>query len=145
MLVSLMSIAKGRASVGEIEQVVQFYWLILGSLAVWRISYLLASESGPWNLLGRIRQGLARGFGSELATCLYCLSVWIAAPFAFFLGESWKQRLLLWPALSAGAIIVERWVNRETPPPLYYEDGEEQDQEDQYVLRQEPKSTSIQP
>jgi len=49
MLVSLMSIAKGRASVGEIEQVVQFYWLILGSLAVWRISYLFASESGPWN------------------------------------------------------------------------------------------------
>jgi len=145
MLVSLMSIAKGRASVGEIEQVVQFYWLILGSLAVWRISYLFASESGPWNLLGRIRQGLARGVGSELATCLYCLSVWIATPFAFLLGESWKQRLLLWPALSAGAIIVERWVNWETPPPLYYEDREEQDQENQYVLRQEPKSTSIQP
>jgi len=25
-----------------------FYWLILGILAVWRISYFLASETGPW-------------------------------------------------------------------------------------------------
>src|SRR5258708_4184096 len=145
MLVSLMSIAKGRASVGEIEHVVQFYWLILGSLAVWRISYLLASESGPRNLLGKMRQGLARWLGSELASCLYCLSVWIAAPFAFFLGESWKQRLLLWPALSAGSIIVERCVNRETPLPLYYEDRAQQDQENHHVLRQEPKNPSIQP
>jgi hypothetical protein len=138
-----ISITIGQARVGDLEQVVQFYWLILGILAVWRISYLLASESGPWNLLGRMRQRLARGFGSELATCLYCLSVWVAAPFASFLGESWKQRLLLWPALSAGAIIVERWVNREPPLPLYYEDREELDQENRHVLRQERKITSI--
>ena len=140
-----MSIANGRASSEKIEHIVQFYWLILGSLAVWRISYLLASESGPWNLLVRMRLGLTRGFGSEITTCLYCLSLWIAAPFAFFLGESWKQRLLLWPALSAGAIIVERWANRETPLPQYYEERAQQDQENQHVLRQEPKNTSIQP
>jgi hypothetical protein len=130
---------------------VQFYWLILGILAVWRISYLLTSESGPWNLLTRMRQRRERGLPSELLSCLYCLSVWIAAPFAFILGESWKQRLMLWPALSAGAIVLERCVHRETPTPLYYEDQENlEDQEnpenlgDQHVLRQEPKTNPVQ-
>ena len=104
----------------------QFYWLILGILAVWRISYLLTAEAGPWNLLGRIRQWLEKAFRTELPSCLYCLGVWIAAPFAFILGESWKQRLLLWPALSAGAIILERSVHRETPATIYYEDPEKQ-------------------
>ena len=135
----------------EDEQVAQFYWLILGILAVWRISYLLTFESGPWNLLARMRQRLERRFRSKLVSCLYCLSIWIAAPFAFILGESWKQRLMLWPALSAGAIVLERCVHRETPTPLYYEDQGNQedrenqaDQEDQHVLRQEPKKIPLQ-
>jgi hypothetical protein len=137
----------------ETTKVMQFYWLTLGILAVWRISYLLSSEAGPWNLAARIRQRLQTAFRTELVSCLYCLSIWIAVPFAFILGESWKHRFLLWPALSAGAIIVERTVHRETPAPLYYEDrngdrdyedleNENQErqepQEDQHVLRQEP-------
>lgn len=89
------------------------YWLILGVLAVWRISYLLASESGPWNAMELVRHQLGNGFLRELLSCLYCVSVWVALPFAFLLGESWKQRLMLWPALSAGAIIVERCIHRE--------------------------------
>jgi hypothetical protein len=126
----------------------QFYWLTLGILAVWRVSYLFASEAGPWNLVVRIRQRAEQAFHTDLVSCLYCLSVWVAAPFAFILGDSWKHRLLLWPALSAGAIIVERAVHRDTSPPVYYEDpDEDQDyeeqerlnrQEDQHVLRQEP-------
>ncbi len=103
----------------------QFYWLTLGILAVWRVSYLLVSEAGPWNLLARIRQRAERAFHTDLVNCLYCLSVWIAAPFAFILGDSWKHRLLLWPALSAGAIIVDSVVHHDTAPPLYYEDREE--------------------
>jgi predicted MFS family arabinose efflux permease len=105
----------------------QFYWLILGILAVWRISYLLTSESGPWNLLARMRLRLEKGSRGKLVSCLYCLSVWIAAPLAFILGESWKQRLMLWPALSAGAIFLERRLHPESPAPLYYEEQEDQE------------------
>ena len=43
-----------------------FYWLILGVLTVWRISYLLASESGPWNTLELFRHQLGNGFWREL-------------------------------------------------------------------------------
>ena len=47
---------------------------------------------------------------------------------------------LLWPALSAGAIIIERTVHRESyaPTPIYYED-----QEETHVLRQEQDRQSI--
>ena len=104
-----------------------FYWLILGVLAVWRISYLLASESGPWGAIELFRHQLGNGFWRELLSCLYCVSVWVALPFAFLLGESWKQRLMLWPALSAGAIIVERCIHREkTEAAAYIEDREVQ-------------------
>ena len=114
----------------------QFYWLILGVLAVWRISYLLTSESGPWNVLARMRQRLVKGLWGQLVSCLYCLSVWVAAPFAWVLGDSWKQRLMLWPALSAGAIVLERLVHRETPAALYYEDqAATENREERHVLR----------
>jgi hypothetical protein len=110
-----------------------FYWLILGILAVWRISYLLASETGPWDLIEIVRHRLGNGFWRELMSCLYCVSVWVAAPFAYILGESWKQRLMLWPALSAGAIIVERCIHREkAEAAAYIEDREVQESAKDY-------------
>ncbi|MGB9196011.1 MAG: hypothetical protein WCB53_03700 [Terriglobales bacterium] len=88
-----------------------FYWFLLGALAVWRVSYLLVYENGPWNLFVRIRHYLGHGFWGEVTNCFYCASVWVALPFAFFLGGTWKQRLLLWPAFSAGAILLERIIH----------------------------------
>jgi hypothetical protein len=74
-----------------------FYWLTLGVLAAWRITHLLNAEDGPWNLLD----------------CFYCLSLWVAAPLACLLGDGWKQRLLLWPAISGGAILLQKVTSRE--------------------------------
>jgi len=34
--------------------------------------------------------------------------MWIALPFAVLLGRGTEEKLLLWPALSAGAILLER-------------------------------------
>ena len=86
----------------------EFYWLILGVLAVWRITHLLNAEDGPWNLLARLRIIAGHGFFGGLLDCFYCLSLWIAAPFAWILSDGWKHGLLLWPALSAAAILLER-------------------------------------
>jgi hypothetical protein len=36
----------------------------------------------------------------------------VAAPLALLLGGAWAERLLLWPALSAGAILLERVASR---------------------------------
>jgi hypothetical protein len=59
--------------------------------------------------------------------------VWIAAPIAYLIGNSWNERLLLWPALSAGAIFFERVMPEKSPSSPYTYN----EQEDSYVLRQE--------
>lgn len=110
-----------------------FYWFLLGSLGVWRIVHLLNSEDGPWDLLARLRKWAGAGWLGHLLDCFYCLSIWVAAPFACAIGAEWKERLLLWPALSGAAIVMERLITREAPaaPATYTEDGEQD-----YVLRQ---------
>ncbi len=60
--------------------------------------------------------------------CFYCLSLWAAAGFAIVIGQSWRERFMLWPALSAGAIFLERLpVRGAVPPPRYDEDPEKND------------------
>jgi hypothetical protein len=100
----------------------QFYWLILGILAAWRITHLLNAEDGPWDLFAKLRRLAGSGFFGGLLDCFYCLSLWVAAPLAWFLAGGWEQRLLLWPAISAGAILLEKATARETA--AYYEEKE---------------------
>ena len=108
-----------------------FYWLLLGVLVTWRITHLLSTESGPWDVLGKLRQFAGMGQFGELLSCFYCLSLWIAAPFACLLADGWRHRLLLWPALSAGAILLERVTARGEPAaPVIL-----QEPEDPHVLR----------
>jgi len=117
----------------------RFYWLVIAALCVWRITHLFYGEDGPWNLLARLRRWAGSGFWGDLLDCFYCLSLWIAIPFAYFLGERWGERLVLWPALSGAAILLERLTSREgqSPPAVYSEDKEGED-----VLRKEPGAVS---
>jgi hypothetical protein len=100
------------------------YWLVLGSLGVWRLAHLLQAEDGPWRSVFRLRQWASTGFWGEVLGCLYCLTLWIALPFAIVLASEWRERLLLWPALSAGAILVQRLASHDSGAPLatYVED-----------------------
>ena len=84
-----------------------WYWFVLGVLAVWRVTHLLHVEHGPWGALTRLRSAAARIGLGDLFACFYCLSLWIAAPAAWWLGATWPGRLIAWLALSAGAILVE--------------------------------------
>ena len=111
----------------------RLYWLLLGVLAVWRLTYLLQAEDGPWDLFRRLRRAAGEGFSGHLLDCFACLSFWISAPFAALLGADLTERLLLWPALSAGAILLLRATERTvvTPAAIYHEEPED-------VLRIEP-------
>ena len=103
----------------------RFYWLTLGALAVWRITHLLHAEDGPLDVFVRLRQWAGPGFWGQLLDCFYCLSIWIAAPCAWLIGQTWGERLFLWPALSAAAILIERiTASGEAPPAAYIEDQE---------------------
>lgn len=118
---------------------IRFYWLILGMLCVWRITHLIQAEDGPWELAIRVRKIVGNGFWGTLLDCFYCLSLWVSAPIAYVIGETLAEKLLLWPALSAGAILVERVANREEEilPAPYIEEVE-----DEHVLRQTEATVS---
>jgi hypothetical protein len=99
---------------------------VLGTLFVWRATHLLNAEDGPFEIVVRLRRLAGVGFFGQLLDCFYCLSVWVAAPLAFFLGKKMSERIFLWPALSAGAILLERATDRGYGhmPALYVEESE---------------------
>ena len=80
----------------------------VGATAVWRVTHLLHAEDGPWDLLVRLRRLAGDSACGKMLDCFYCLSVWLAVPFAAALGTTWMTRVLLWPALSGAAILLER-------------------------------------
>jgi hypothetical protein len=120
-----------------------FYWLILGILAVWRVTHLLQAEDGPWNLVVRLRRAVGNGFLGQLLDCFQCLSLWVAAPAAWLIGDGWQKRVFLWLALSGGAILIETLSRREPPPgrAVYHEDEDL----DNVMLREAEKPDSVDP
>lgn len=100
------------------------YWFTLSVLCVWRVTHLLQAEDGPGDLLLRFRRMAGNGFAGKLLDCFYCLSLWVAAPLAYSVPETRMERWLWWPALSAGAILLERMTATpgDQAPGLYVED-----------------------
>ncbi len=81
---------------------------VLATLAVWRITHLLAAEDGPWDVLLRFRRALGAGMAGKLVRCFYCLSIWVALPFAWFLKGNAAETVVGWLALSGAAVLLER-------------------------------------
>lgn len=119
----------------------RFYWLVLAILSVWRVTHLFQAEDGPGDIFVRLRRRVGDGFLGKLLDCFYCLSMWVAVPFAYLAGGDLKERLFLWLASSAGAILLESARDRVSAPPpavLYYEEqGEAYN-----VLRERERTTS---
>jgi hypothetical protein len=88
--------------------------LLLAVLATWRVTHLLALEDGPWDAVTRLRARLGAGVLGRLMDCFYCLSVWVAAPFALFVARRPVEALVAWLAVSGGACLLER----ATAPPV---------------------------
>lgn len=103
-----------------------FYFLVLGVLSVWRITHLLQAEDGPWNIVVRLRVAAGAGFFGAMLDCFACLSLWVAAPFAAFLGNGWGHGLLLWLSFSGGTMLLQRLAHPEADQPaaFYIEDEE---------------------
>jgi hypothetical protein len=94
--------------------------ILLGSLATWRVTSLLIYEAGPFDVFARLRDRLDISYDersncytrwrlAEALCCFKCSSVWVALPVALILD--WRVSWLYWLAISAGAIMIDRWVN----------------------------------
>ena len=116
----------------------QVYLFALAALGVWRVTYMVSSEDGPWHCFVRLRRAVDGRSSANLLSCFYCLSVWVAMPFAAAIGNSQRERVLLWLALSAAAILLERVTARSTRAAEYFEHtAGYQGDEDHVMLRQE--------
>jgi len=100
--------------------------LIVMALATYRISSLLVHEEGPFNVFGRFRTLLgiywdqysepqANNMIGRAFTCVWCLSLWVAIALvvAHYLSPFYTFWLTLPFALSAVAIVIERFANGE--------------------------------
>ncbi len=112
----------------------RYFEFLLGTLSVWRITHLLQAEDGPWDSVIYLRRKAGDGFWGQLLDCFYCLSIWIAVPLSISLGKSLSHKILFWPAMSAGAILLERVTERGYGEPPAQSINES---EDEYVLWKE--------
>lgn len=85
-------------------------FLIL-SLAVWRLSNLLVNEDGPYQMLAEFRHKAVNI--THLFECVWCLSIWLGliAAVAYYFYPFWTVAAALPLALSAGAILADRYIN----------------------------------
>jgi len=98
--------------------------ILVAVLLLWRITHLLHAEKGPLDMLTRLRHVAGEGFLGQLLDCFYCLSLWLSIPLAVLAGDSCVQRLMLWPALSGAACLLERVTARTVFPGIYEETRE---------------------
>ena len=96
-----------------------WFRLVAAILATWRVAHLIAREDGPFDLIVRLRVRAGEGLVGRLMDCPYCLSLWIAVPFAFTLATSLAAWCTAWLAISGGASLLERYAERpdESSPP----------------------------
>jgi hypothetical protein len=103
-----------------------FEALAAGALCVWRVTHLFNAEDGPGRVLVRLRRRAGDGWLGQLLDCFYCLSLWVAVPASLLIGSGWKERLLLWLALSGAACLLEHATRERNPyAGLVYEEKQE--------------------
>jgi hypothetical protein len=115
----------------------RWFEITVATLATWRVTHLIAMEDGPGDLIVSMRKRFGDSFFGKLMDCFYCLSLWLAAPIACLLAETWRDWLMLWLALSGAACLLEKLcgspltIHRLTSP-----EGDEYDE----LLRHETRS-----
>jgi hypothetical protein len=85
-----------------------WYLFIISILAVWRVTHLIQAEDGPFDLIFKLRKLAGKSIVGSLMDYFFCLSIWVALLPAVYIGITWVERILLVPALSAGAIFLNR-------------------------------------
>ena len=81
---------------------------LLCGFALWRITHLFSEEDGPFDIVIRIRSRFGQGLFGNLLDCFYCLSLWLAIPFALFICNEWLEGIVTWLALSGFACLLFR-------------------------------------
>ena len=83
-------------------------WLVLVSLAVWRVATLICFEAGPFDLLVHARRiGYRIGLGRVLE-CFHCTALWTSAVLVVLVYVPSLSSVLLVLASAGAASLLER-------------------------------------
>lgn len=85
---------------------------VLAALATWRVTHLLVAEDGPADVVVRLRRRAGSSWAGDLLDCFYCLSVWVAVPFAAGLAGRRQVDPLSCLAVSGAACLLEQATRR---------------------------------
>jgi heme A synthase len=99
-----------------------FFRFLIAALATWRLAFLLARESGPWDAASKFRRVVGGGLVGEMLRCVKCLGLWVAAPFAFFVRGDWPELVVIWLALGGVTALIDEW----TRPPFEWQETREE-------------------
>src|SRR4051794_784623 len=87
-----------------------WFQLVIAVLAAWRLAHLVAHEDGPFDVIASVRRFAGSGMFGRLMDCPYCLSLWTAVPFAWWIADDLTTAVALWLAVSGGACLLGRLV-----------------------------------
>lgn len=86
------------------------FGLIVISLGVWRAASIIRYESGPWDILSRVRAKLGDSILGKMMDCIPCMTLWLAL---LFLTVPGTKIIVIALAISAIAIIVEGFYDKK--------------------------------
>lgn len=86
----------------------------LSALAAWRVTALIAYESGPFRVLDRLRRLLVTLRLAQLVGCFHCLALWVTALVVLAVYEVTLWSVLLWLAVAGAVSTIERWLGGTT-------------------------------
>lgn len=104
-----------------------FFWINM-LFAVYRITYLIVREDGPFDVVVSVVAWADRHAPilAKAMSCFYCMSLWVSAgavAFFYWFGRLDTQSTLLgWLSLSGLAIVLYDWSVNPADAPA--EDGE---------------------
>ena len=81
------------------------------TLAVWRVSFLIAQDEGPFSLIEKVRSRIDPNQSSWLGRgvrCVGCVSFWVSLAAALIVQASaWE-----WLGMAGGALLIHKAVTR---------------------------------
>lgn len=92
-----------------------WFWLVIGGLAAYRLSLLISKEDGPAYIFRKLRRlPPPKSSTKEGLACQWCMSIWSSAAVTGYLcwmgavgGREW---VLYWLAISSLAVICnQQW------------------------------------
>jgi hypothetical protein len=98
-----------------------FVRFVFAALAAWRVSFLLVREDGPGRVLAEWRERRT-GVLRELLGCVKCTGMWVALPFAWFVGGGLMQFVVTWLAI-AGVVAL---IDETTRPPFEWREAKDE-------------------